>query len=283
MSIDITITQTALRKKALPLEILLGPDLRYGALERDRLTPGELGEAFFVAYLPDCIGRGFQVFWKKGEKEKVELRALTPTTREELRAFYDCVARICAFWKCKLEVEGTVTPPEEFQAGFEGAASFHLRTLQSMAGQILRGESNTLTLHCAMFPVTLGLPEAERFAGAESTDAFRDFLHSVQCQDVYYASPMLYQDEQGIFGLLVVGEGVRTVLPTPPRVPLGYSVGQVDRWLAALCSDLSDGPIGQVPYETLLERLPPKKTSRFDGGALLVEGLTLKELRKIAQ
>ncbi len=281
MSVDITITQLG-RKKKLPLSVLLGEALRYGALEGERLTPGKLGEDAFVAYLPAHIGRGFQVFWKKGEKERVELRILTPSTREELRAFYDCVDRICGFWKCELAVEGTPAAPADFQAGFDQAVEFNFQILRSMAEQIISGKTETLTLHCAMFPVTLGEPEAKRLTAAESLDGFRDLLHDLQSMDVYYASPMFYREEgSGILGLYVLGEGVRTVLPKPPRVPMGYAV-EPDRWLTALCSEGS-GQIGTVPYATVLERLPPDKTARFDGGAVLVEGLTLAELRHIAE
>ena len=81
MSIDITITQKGLLKKALPLPVILGKDLQYGALEGERLEPGKLGEADLIAYLPEAIGRGIQIFWREGEKMKVELRSLTPTTR----------------------------------------------------------------------------------------------------------------------------------------------------------------------------------------------------------
>ena len=58
MSIDITITQKGLLKKALPLPVILGKDLQYGALEGERLEPGKLGEADLIAYLPEAIGRG---------------------------------------------------------------------------------------------------------------------------------------------------------------------------------------------------------------------------------
>lgn len=288
MSIDITITQKGLLKKPLPLTVILGERLQYGALEGERLKPGELGEGAFIAYLPEAIGRGFQIFWQEGEKAKVELRSLTPTTREELRAFYDCVDRICTYWKCELEVEGEKMALRDFQAGFENQADFTLRALRSMSGEILKGKHENLTLHCAMFPLTLGRGEAERFAPAENLDGFRDFLHEKQSMDVYYAAPMFYRDGEGVLGLFVLREGVRSVAPKAPRVPLGVqdpNTGkalQVDRWEIVL-GDADMEQVGRVPYDTFLARLPAARVSRFDGGSILLEGLTLEELRKIAE
>lgn len=288
MSIDITITQKGLLKKALPLPVILGKDLQYGALEGERLEPGKLGEADLIAYLPEAIGRGIQIFWREGEKMKVELRSLTPTTREELRAFYDCVGRIAAHWKCDLEVDGEKTTLRDFQAGFENQVSFTLRALRSMSQEILEGKHESLTLHSAMFPLTLGREEAERFAGAESLSGFRDFLHEKQNMDVYYAAPMFYRDGEGVLGLFALREGVRSVFPKVPRVPLGMrdpetgKALQVDRWEITL-GDADMKQVGQVSYDIFLARLPAAKVSRFDGGSVLVEGLTLSELQKIAE
>ena len=41
--------------------------------------------------------------------------------------------------------------------------------------------------------------------------------------------------------------------------------------------------VGQVSYDIFLARLPAARVSRFDGGSVLVEGLTLSELQKIAE
>ena len=57
---------------------------------------------------------------------------------------------------------------------------------------------------------------------------------------------------------------------------------RVDRWEIML-GDADMKQVGQVSYETFLVRLPAARVSRFDGGSVLVEGLTLSELQKIAE
>lgn len=191
-------------------------------------------------------------------------------------------------WKCDLEVDGEKTNLREFQADFANKADFTLRTLRNMSKEILEGKHETLPLHCAMFPLILGGEEAERFAEAESLEGFRNFLHEKQGIDVYYAAPRFYRDGQGILGLYVLRQGVRSVFPTAPRVPLGVQdpdtgkALQVDRWEMGLGNEQME-QVGQVPYQVFLDRLPAPKVSRFDGGSVLMEGLTLQELQKIAE
>ena len=106
--------------------------------------------------------------------------------------------------------------------------------------------------------------------------------------DVYYAAPMFYRDGEGVLGLFALREGVRSVFPKVPRVPLGMrdpetgKALQVDRWEITL-GDADMKQVGQVSYDIFLARLPAAKGSRFDGGSVLVEGLTLSELQKIAE
>ena len=100
------------------------------------------------------------------------LRLLTPTSKEELRDFYQCVARISSYWKCSMEVDGAPTTQKAFLSNFEDMADFNLRALKEMCRQILSGESSNLSLYAVMFPLVLGKKEAERFAESSDLDDF---------------------------------------------------------------------------------------------------------------
>ena len=106
MSIDVILTQKGLFKKPMPLEVILGKELAYGKMEGFRLIRGQLGETEFLAYHPEHIARGFSVIWSPEEKERIQLRALTPSTEAELRDFYDAVDRMVSYWNGRLEVDG---------------------------------------------------------------------------------------------------------------------------------------------------------------------------------
>lgn len=280
MSIDVCITQKGLFKKGIPLEMLLGDELSYGNFDGLCLECGKLGETEFLAYHPGHIGRGFSVEWNVNETKAINLRLLTPTSKEELRDFYQCVARISSYWKCSIEVDGEPTTQKEFLSRFEEMADFNLRTLREMCQRILSGESSNLTLYSAMFPLVIGKKEAERFADSMSLDDFRDYMHEKQSIDAYYARPKFYRDDQGFLGVCCLSENVRTILPTVPRVPFGMQnpdtekALEVGRWEAYLYSGSRNKGLGTLPYEELLSRLPADKVSEFDEEHILVENLS---------
>ena len=95
MSLDVTIKQTGLFKKTLPLSVLLGDRLHYGWDDDGvRLQQGQLADDGFVAFLPDAIARGFSMTWNAQETQHVELHLPSPTSREEIRDFYATVQRV---------------------------------------------------------------------------------------------------------------------------------------------------------------------------------------------
>lgn len=284
MSIEVTLTQTGFFKKALPLKVILGSHLSYGAFDGLRLSPGEMGAHDFIAYNVKRIGRGFSVIWKKGEKKSVSLRILTPAGTDELRAFYDCAKRIASYWSCQLELDGGTTTLTKFLAGFEEMCDFNLRALHGFAQKILDGESKDLTLFCALWPLVLGPDEARPFAECDSLNAFSDYLHQKQSINVYYARPLFYEDEGGCFGVYVLTEDVPSIFPLKPSVPFGTidndtgKAPEISRWMLCLCSSTRGGRLGQMPYEELLGRLPKEKVSYYDPGNILIESVSLAEM-----
>ena len=287
MSLDVCITQKGLFKKGIPLEVILGNELSYGNFDGLCLECGQLGETEFLAYHPAHIGRGFSIQWNVNETKSVTLRLLTPTSKEELRDFYQCVARISSYWKCSMEVDGAPTTQKAFLSNFEDMADFNLRALKEMCRRILSGESSNLSLYAVMFPLVFGKKEAERFVESSDLDDFRDYMHEKQSIDAYYARPQFYRDGQGYFGALCLSEDVRTILPSIPRVPFGIQdpdtgkALEVGRWEAYLYSGSQNKGLGTMPYEELLKRLPQDKVSEFDAEHILIENLKPDEFEKL--
>lgn len=279
MSIDVCITQKSLFKKRIPLEMILGNELSYGSFDGICLEYGKLGETEFLAYHPQHIGRGFSVQWNANETKSVTLRLLTPTSREELNDFYQCIARISSYWKCEMKVDGSPTMQKEFLSNFENMVDFNLRVLKEMCRRILSGESSNLTLYSVMFPLVIGKKEAERFVKSVDLNDFRDYMHEKQRIDAYYARPRFYRDAEEYFGVLCLSEDVRTILPSIPRVPFGIQdpdtgkALEVKRWEAYLYSGSRNKGLGTMPYNELLSRLPQDQVSEFDEEHILVENL----------
>lgn len=288
MSIDVVITQKGLFKKALPLQVILGSELSYGSYDFGfRLNIEQRDEFELIAYLPDHIGRGFSVIWNPKEKNRVVLRALTPTCEEELRAFYRCIGRITNYWKSSLEVDGNPVSTAQFQAGLEDMIAFNERALLDLCQKILAGEHDTLTLFSAMWPMELGKQEAQAFL--TDPKAFHSWLHERQSMDVYYAAPMFYDTDEGIVGVYVLTEDCESVFPNKPSVPFGLLDPHTNQALTcnqyhvSLYSTTENAVIGQLNYDTWLTQMRSRALEYYDGGHFRFAGLSLAEMRSMSE
>ena len=285
MSIDVVLTQKGFFKKPMPLEVILGKELAYGEMEGFRLIRGQLGKTEFLAYHPAHIARGFSVIWSPEEKERIQLRALMPSTEAELRDFYDAVDRMVSYWNGRLEVDGAPMNADQFQAGFSEMVSFQQRALEDMCRNILAGMNGDLTLFSARWPLVVGKEEAYRFL--EEPETFGQWLHEKQSIDAYYAAPLFFNGPAGILGRYVLTEEVRSIFPTQPSVPFGAIDPKTnqkpvcDDFAVALYSNTRETVIGEIPYDRLLQKIPPEKVSQFDGGTVLLEPLSLSEMEAL--
>ena len=288
MSIDVVIKQKGLFRKDMPLEIILGKDLHYGSFSDGlRLEPDKLGETEFTAYHPQHIGRGFSVIWNPREKSRVVLRALTPSTPEELEDFYAAVRRMTEYWTCELEVDGCRMTPDAFQKGFKDMVAFDRRALKDMAQRILseEEEGGPITLFSAFWPLVAGPEEARRFL--EEPSQYTLWLHEKQSIDAYYAKPMFFSTEKGVIGRYVLTEDTRSIFPVKPYVPFGFTDPETGRALQCddygvmLYSTTRDSGIGELDYSELLCRFPAEKIERYDAHHNLLQGLSLQEMEKL--
>lgn len=285
MSIDITIKQKGFFKKTLPLNVILGNELQFGIYEGVSLTPGKMGGSEILVYYPERIGRGFSVIWNEKEKDTVVLRSLTPTNPEELSAFYRTIERITNYWNCELDVDGTIQTPKQFQDGLQNMLTFNSRAVKGFAENILSGEHGNLTIHCAMWPLVIGKEEAKSFF--EDEKAFYDWMHEKQSMDVYFANPHFFRTDKGVLGKYALTENTPSVFPIRPYVPFGIVDPETNKPLechdydVALCSTTKNCVLGEVNYETLKNSIPPEKCIKYDGGNVLILGLSLEELEGI--
>lgn len=285
MSMEITIKQKGFIKKTLPLEVILGEELQYGCLDGLSLRRGEMTDGEFIAYHPEHIARGFSVIWTAEEKNTVELRLLTPSTREELIDFYATVERIAKYWNAKLLVDGNAMTVEQFKAGFEETVEFNRRTLKDFAGKILNGEFGTFMIFAAFFPLEMGKEEAEMFASYP--DSFAGWLHEKQNVDACYASPNFYTSEQGIIGRYIFGGDTACIFPTKPYVPFyvtdpntGKAL-ECDDWGVLLGDAETRNIIGEITYDRFMSRVAESKKTLHYSGHILIAKMSLPEIKEL--
>lgn len=286
MSIDVSIKQKGFFKKEMPLEIILNNDLKFGCFGEDgiRLVEGEMGNGYFVAYNSNHMGRGFRVFWKKNEKNDIKLRALTPSHPNELDDFFDTVKRIADYWKCELEVDGTVMDVKDFLAKKDEYQQFNVNYIKEMIDAVATGKQENCTIICVMFPLIIGKEEAIRFK--ENLDVFFQWMHEKQSLDAYYGVPRFYQKGDHIFSGHVLTEEARSIFPIDPndQIELMNIIknGDIkcDENVLSLYSFTEDGVIGVIPYQCFIEYIRDK-CERFDDKHILVPDLPLDEMKKM--
>lgn len=286
MSIDIRITQKGLLKKTLPLHVITGSDLCYGTSDGMKLKENDLSSDEIILYHSNHISRGFSIEWTPEKKDYVDLRALSPDSREGLNDFFAAIQRIASYWKCEIEMDGNITALSELVSLIPDMQAFNETVLESVCGDILSGKKESLTLYSVMFPVVLGVPEAEKFR--HDVDAFGRWLHEKQSVDAYYAQPQFFRTEVGVVGRYVVTEDCRTIFPLKGQVPLGISDPETgkalkcDRYEVYFYSISQEKMLGYVPFETFIEIIKGRAV-RFDGANIIFEGLSLEALQKIVE
>lgn len=289
MSLNVIITQTAIfNKKILPLEVILGDELGYGSYE-DGMTMQEelMGNGDFIAFHPDCPGRGISVFWTEGETKMVDLSLPTPSYKPEIEAFYRMVKRITDFWKCKIEVDGNKTKPDVFQNTLEETIEFNLKTVAHFSEKVLSGELDELTLYGAYHPLILGKKEAAEFK--EKPSNYGAWLYQKQNADAGYECPRFYVGDNGVIGRFFFPEATPCIFPKTPFVPFAATDPKTGGRLE--CSDYAvflftneeKEPVGEIEYTEFLNRLLKEKVEYFDGGHILVKEHSREEILELVK
>lgn len=289
MAIHVILEAGLFHHVPLPFDVIIGDKLAYGDAEKYVQTmTGEIGEKEFIAYLPEQIGRGFQVFWHEGEARRVVLRLPLPCCEPEMREFYQTVQRIAEFWKARLIVDGKRTSLKAFMATLEENVRFNADTIREVGKKIVSETGCTVEILGAMWPLRPGVEEGRMFM--LDPDSFAEWLHEKQAIDACYW-PLVYAapDNESVegwvnFGPLGVPGIYRNHTPpsgfTTPHPVTGRHVPVV-AWRVMISDD--DDPICQLSYEAFRAKLPADKVHRYDRDMILIEPMSSEELRAIYQ
>ncbi|MBP3667201.1 MAG: DUF4299 family protein [Clostridia bacterium] len=292
MSIDIVIRQKGFFKKTMPLSVILGDELECGVYEQGfRLDRGNWAGGEIAVFHPAHKGRGFTVTWSPTVRKGLILRALHPTSAEELKAFYATVARITDYWSCTLEVDGNPMTPAEFREGFDDMLAANDRYLDLFIEESMDKEQyESMTLFSALWPLEFGAKEAAEVKDApEGAPArFARWLHEMQSVDVYYAVAGYMEEDGSIVSRFAFTEDCDSLFPVKPSVPFGITGVdgkplEVSRYEVAIVatSTPSVSVIGTLPYDKFMSALSPDKVSYYDAKRIRIAPHSLSELKEL--
>lgn len=287
MAIDVIIKAGLFHKKPLPFEVIIGDELFYGNTEDYVQTmDGQVGKREFIAFLPEHIGRGFQVIWHEGESRRVVLRQTLPCCEPELREFYETVKRIAEFWKGHLTVDGKPTTLKAFLNTLADNISFNIQAARDLGRDILNSAEYGYEIYGAMWPLRPGEPEGRMFL--LSPETFGEWLHEKQVIDACYW-PVVY----GVMkdGQSAMAGTIYSPLEVPyiylDKVPDGYKTMDertgkhvpVTTWWIVVKD--GEGAECEISYQEFRAKLPADKVSRYDKDMILIQPMMPEEIRAI--
>ena len=173
--------------------------------------------------------------------------------------------------------------------GFEFEAYFR-QTLQNyLADKAAR------LVYCQglLAPIYFNKEYLESFLAEDGLARFEELVKKVQGSDSYLASVKFYPDAQGkVHGIYHLAQGVKTILPKEPVVPVPYTeqlAGKELVWEIDLVKISGDGSkaedyetIARLDYVKFLESLPEAFYHQLDANQLEVQAILGQDFEGLA-
>ncbi|MCY7072808.1 DUF4299 family protein [Streptococcus oralis] len=142
-------------------------------------------------------------------------------------------------------------------------------------------------------PIYLNKEYLESFLAEDGLAHFEELVKKVQGSDAYLASVKFYPDAQGkVHGIYHLAQGVKTILPKEPIVPVPYTeqlAGKELVWEIDLVAISGDGSkaedyesIARLDYAKFLESLPTAFYHQLDANQLEVQAILGKDFEELA-
>ena len=173
--------------------------------------------------------------------------------------------------------------------GFEFEAYFRQTVKHYLADKATR------LVYCQglLAPIYLNKEYLESFLAEDGLARFEELVKKVQGSDAYLASVKFYPDAQSkVHGIYHLAQGVKTILPKEPFVPVPYTeqlAGKELVWEIDLVKISGDGSkaedyeaIARLDYARFLESLPTAFYHQLDANQLEVQAILGKDFEELA-
>ena len=165
----------------------------------------------------------------------------------------------------------------------EGLADFDLENyFQETVKNYLADKAASLYFcQGILSPVYFDKKDLESFLEEDGLTRFEELVKRVQGSDAYPASAKFYPDGEGkVHGIYHLAQGVKTVLPKGPVVPVPYAeqlAGKDLVWEIDLVKISGDGSkpedyeaVARLDYQAFLEALPKELCQDLDANQIVV-------------
>ena len=177
----------------------------------------------------------------------------------------------------------------------EGLEGFDFETYFRQTAKHYLADKAVRLVYCQglLAPIYLNKEYLESFLAEDGLARFEELVKKVQGSDAYLASVKFYPDTQGkVHGIYHLAQGVKTILPKEPVVPVPYTeqlAGKELVWEIDLVKISGDGSkaedyeaIARLDYEKFLESLPKAFYQQLDANQLEVQSILGQDFEGLA-
>ena len=228
MSVTVEIRQKTIFRKPLTLEdVIRLSGLSYGTADENfRLIERETGNCTLL-YDPETLARGMEL---SVNENAISLKLSLPTSKAEIRRFYEVVKLLCTTLKTKQFIlEGQTQTLRDIDTLMQNDMNASIGALDDLNQEISKNEYKHFQVFGICFPISLGKHEFDYIGN--DLDRLGELLHYLQSQDVYYAAPKVYRVKERLVGIYFTEADLPTVLPTEPYIILDQIKGIEDWYL----------------------------------------------------
>lgn len=230
-------------------------------------------------------GRGFEVSYN--EDDTYGVRFFTPCTKADWVGGFEFIKHLATHLGVSqvVDEEEVSYPHDQISYDYISDIDFGVRCYEERTDSFLFGVNRPMGLNAEIVKKLL--------SASDKAQAFSEFVENQQYVDAYVAKPIFYQDKEtdDIFGIYAITQTVPTVLPYeyPPFIDITkYSLNQEDvkEWrvnLGAISGEDDYEHLGEMSYQTFLERLPQEKIQKLDGHYMQVCFDTKEEMKNILE
>ncbi len=258
MSVNVRLKQKSFFKKKLSIaEIIKILNLSYGVCDENyRLNRNEIA-SHTLLYDEKHLARGIDLSL---DGPDILLSLSLPTSKEEIRSFYDIIDQLCHELKIQKYIRDeepvNLKDKEKFIKWDEEGSIYGLESIQKNIGQ---NEYDHFEIFGIYNPISIGIKEIE--AINNNLDNFSSFLNRVQSLDIYYAAPRVYQVHDRLIGIYVIGLNIPSVVPIKPYIVLNQIQG-IKEWYVML----KEGKT--IKYEDFINNIDQKEY--YDANHIIV-------------
>ena len=176
----------------------------------------------------------------------------------------------------------------------EGIEGFDFETYFRETVKHYLADKVTRLVYCQglLSPVYLNKEYLESFLAEDGLARFEEQVKKVQGSDAYLASVKFYPDAQGkVHGIYHLAQGVKTILPKEPVVPVPYTeqlAGKELVWEIDLVKISGDGSkaedyeaIARLDYAKFLESLPEAFYQQLDANQLEIQPILGQDFEEL--